>query len=418
MVFLSLSSSAFINPDLIPDAVSKYTLVEVKDKKSRKEFLMLPVRLYKNENNWIRPLDEDIEKVFDPKINKSFRSGECTRWLLLDGSGNTVGRVAAFVDRKIAGNHEQPTGGMGFFECINDKDASTMLFDACRDWLAERGMEAMDGPVNFGDRDRWWGLLVDGFQEPNYCVPWNFLYYRELFENYGFKNYFNQYTFRRHIGTDGLHPTILEKAERMFSNPEYSFRHIDKKNLEKAADDFRIIYNQAWTSYSGIKEITKTHAMALLKSFKPIMDEQLIWFAYHREEPIGFYIMIPEINQIVRFLDGKTDLVGKLKFLYHKWRKTCNKVYGVIFGVVPRFQSRGVEGGMIMAFADIALRPKFPYRHIELNWIGDFNPAMLKLADQLAFKIVKTHVTWRYLFDRDKEFKRLETLPKREKPPA
>jgi GNAT superfamily N-acetyltransferase len=398
--------------------MENYTLVEVNDKHSRKEFLMLPVRLYRNQENWIRPLDEDVEKVFDPKINKSFRSGECIRWILLDGSGTTAGRVAAFVDRKIARNHDQPTGGMGFFECVNDEKAAFILFDACKDWLAQRNMEAMDGPVNFGDRDRWWGLLVDGFSEPNYCVPWNFLYYKDLFEAYGFKNYFNQFTFRRHIGIDGLHPSILEKAERMFSNPDYSFRHIDKNNLEKAADEFRVIYNQAWTSFSGIKEITKIHAMALLKSFKPIMDEQLIWFAYYRDEPIGFYIMIPEINQIVRHLDGRTDLVGKLKFLYHKWRKTCNKVYGVIFGVIPRFQSRGVEGGMIMAFADVALKPGFQYNTIELNWIGDFNPAMLKLAEQLDFKVKKTHVTMRYLFDRNKPFERLKILPKREKAPA
>ena len=116
--------------------MENYTLVEVNDKNSRKEFLMLPVRLYRNEKNWIRPLDEDVEKVFDPKINKSFRSGECIRWILLDGRGVTAGRVAAFVDRKIARNHDQPTGGMGFFECVNDEKAAFILFDACRDWLA------------------------------------------------------------------------------------------------------------------------------------------------------------------------------------------------------------------------------------------------------------------------------------------
>ncbi len=394
-----------------------YDLVEVNDKKTRNEFLMLPVRLYREEKSWIRPLDEDIEKVFDRGINKSFRSGECIRWILLNENRETVGRVAAFYDRKIAGNNEQPTGGMGFFECVNDNEAAFMLFDACKDWLAGKGMEAMDGPVNFGDRDRWWGLLVDGFTEPNYCMPWNFLYYKDLFEAYGFQVYFNQYTFRRHIGVDGLHPSILEKAERMFANPEYSFRYINKKNLEKAAEDFMIVYNQAWASHSGIKEITRTHAMALLKNFKPIMDEQLIWFAYHNDEPIGFYIMIPEINQIVKYLDGKMNLLGKMKFMYHKWRKTCKKVYGVIFGVVPRFQSRGVEGGMIMAFAELATRPGFQYKVIELNWIGDFNPAMLKLAEQLAFSVTKTHVTMRYLFDREKEFKRLPVIPRRNKTP-
>ncbi len=388
----------------------QYKILEVKDKKGIDEFLMLPVRFYRNEPNYIRPLNEDVEKVFNPKINKSFRNGECIRWILKDGDDETVGRVAAFYDKKIAGNNEQPTGGMGFFECINNKEAAFRLFDACREWLTDKGMEAMDGPVNFGDRDRWWGLLVDGFSEPNYCVPWNFKYYKDLFEDYGFQNYFNQYTFRRHIGVDGIHPAIMEKAERVFRNPDYSFRHIDRRNLEKAADDFRIVYNQAWGRHSGVKDITKTHAEALLNSFKPIMDEELIWFAYHKDDPIGFYIMIPEINQIIKHLSGKLDLVGKIKFMYHKWRKTCRKTYGVIFGVVPQFQSKGIEGGMIKAFANIAVRPGFQYNEIELNWIGDFNPAMIKLANQLAFKPIKTHVTWRYLFDREKEFKRAKSL--------
>lgn len=391
-----------------------YTLAEVKDKWSRKEFLLLPVRLYKNEKNWIRPLDQDVEKVFDPKTNKSFRSGECIRWILKNDSGETVGRVAAFYDKKIAKNNEQPTGGMGFFECINDKKAAFVLFDACKEWLAEKGMEAMDGPVNFGDRDRWWGLLVDGFFEPNYCVNWNFLYYKDFFEDYGFKNYFNQYTFHRDISIEGVNPVIMEKAERVYSNPEYSFPHIDKNNLEKAAEDFLTIYNQAWARHSGVKKITKIHAMALLKSFKPIMDEELIWFAYHKEEPIGFYIMIPEINQIVKHLNGKFNMTGKIKFQYHKMRKTCRKAYGVIFGVVPRYQGKGIEGGMIMAFADVALRPGFQYNELELNWIGDFNPAMLKIASQLAFKVRKTHVTYRYLFDREKEFKRAKSLLRQE----
>ena len=389
-----------------------YSLVEVNDKKRRKEFLLLPVRLYKDEENWIRPLDKDVEKVFDPNINKSFRNGECIRWLLTDGSGETVGRVAAFYDKKIARNNEQLTGGMGFFECINDKEAAFILFDACREWLAGKGMEAMDGPVNFGDRERWWGLLVDGFSEPNYCMPWNYGYYKDFFEEYGFKNYFNQYTFRRKVSVEGIHPTIMEKAQRVFSNPDFSFRQIDRKNLEKAANDFRIIYNQAWVKHSGVKEITKTHAMALLQSFKPIMDQRLIWFAYHKDDPIGFYIMIPEINQIVKHLNGNLNLIGKIKFMYHKWRKTCNKAYGVIFGVVPHFQGKGIEGGMIMAFADIATKPGFQYNDLELNWIGDFNPAMLKLANQLAFKVIKTHVTWRYLFDREKKFERAKDLSK------
>src|SRR5436190_20183286 len=139
-------------------------LAEVTNQQEALDFLRLPVRLYANESRWIRPLDVDIENVFDPEKNKTFRQGECIRWILVNDAGETIGRVAAFVNKKtVTKGNDQPTGGMGFFECINDQSAPFMLFDACKNWLASKGMEAMDGPVNFGSRDRWGGLLIEGF---------------------------------------------------------------------------------------------------------------------------------------------------------------------------------------------------------------------------------------------------------------
>src|SRR5688500_3504981 len=126
-------------------------IIEVSTPELIREFLLFPVELYKHEKTWIRPLDKDIENVFDPEHNKTFRHGECIRWVLRDDSGKTIGRVAAFVNEKIVkkGN-DQPTGGMGFFECVNNQKAAFALFDACKTWLQSKGMEAMDGPINFG----------------------------------------------------------------------------------------------------------------------------------------------------------------------------------------------------------------------------------------------------------------------------
>src|SRR4026208_569239 len=122
------------------------TLQAVTTSARPKEFLILPVKLYKNESNWIRPLDKDIESVFDKEKNKDFRHGECTRWILMNEKGETIGRVAAFVNKKtVSKGNDQPTGGMGFFECINDEKAAFMLFDRCKQWLQSKGMEAMDG---------------------------------------------------------------------------------------------------------------------------------------------------------------------------------------------------------------------------------------------------------------------------------
>ncbi|MCB2197117.1 MAG: hypothetical protein KQH79_14750 [Bacteroidetes bacterium] len=391
--------------------MSKYKIIEVNTPQTKKEFLQFPVRLYKNEKNWIRPLDQDIESVFDPNKNKLFRHGDAIRWILKDEKNNTVGRIAAFYDKKSAAKNDQPTGGVGFFDCINNQEAANILFEASKEWLQAKGMEAMDGPINFGDRDRWWGCLIDGFDyPPNYCMPYNFPYYKDLFETYGFQNYFNQFTYYRKVVFEGVSKVMQEKAERLNQNPNYEFKHLEKKELEKYTEDFRTVFNKAWARFPGVAEMTKVHARGLMKSLKPILDERIMWFAYYENEPIAFFLQVPEINQIVRHLNGKMNLWGKLKFMFYKLTGACDTALGLIFGVVPEFQAKGIEGGIVMAFAHEALKKDFPYKHLQFNWIGDFNPTMLKVLDQVGGHVLKTHTTYRYLFDRNKPFKRAKKV--------
>lgn len=382
-------------------------IVEVNSKPLAKRFIQFPVKLYKNEPNWIRPLDKDIDSVFDPEKNKTFRHGECIRWILENDKGETIGRVAAFINRKtISKGNDQPTGGMGFFECINDKEAAFMLFDKCKEWLEGKEIEAMDGPVNFGERDKWWGLLVDGFEiEPNYCCNYNLPYYRELFEAYGFKDYFQQYTFGRKV-RDPFSPKLMEKAEKVMKEPGYTFRHMELSKLDQYTEDFRTVYNKAWARHKGVSELSSLMAKNLIKQMKPIIDEKIIWYGYYKDEPVAFYINLPEVNQIFKHVNGKLDLIGKLKFLYHKWTKSCNKMLGLVFGIVPEHQGKGLEGALVMATAQMVQKDYQRYDDLEMNWIGDFNPKMIRVVEQVGGEIVKTHITYRKLFDESQPFKR------------
>lgn len=373
-------------------------LNEVVSKSDIEQFLELPVRLYKNEAHWIRPLNKDIEVVFDQEKNKFFRHGQCTRWILLDENGETIGRIAAFINNKTAKSTNIKAGGVGFFECINDQEAANLLFDKGKQWLEERDMQGMDGPINFGERERWWGLLIDGFdQEPNYGMPYTLPYYRTLFETYGFLEYFRQYTYHRPVDMP-LPQAYIDKAERIARDAHYHFEYIDKKRLEKYAEDFQEVYNQAWSKHTGVKGMNKTQAMSIMKQLKPVLDEEIVWFAYYDKRPIGFFIMIPELNQIFKYCNGKFGPFQKLLFLYHQWRKTCKKMFGVAFGIVPEFQGRGLEGAIVQAAAKI-VQPKARYTDFEMNWIGDFNPKMMHVAESVGGQILKTHVTYRKIFD-------------------
>src|SRR5437868_849913 len=124
-------------------------LIEVSNEKLAKEFIDLPRKLYKNDPNWICPLNSDVEAVFDPSRNVFFSHGVCNRWILQDNTGRYVGRIAAFINNEKANKNPQPTGGTGFFECINNQQAAHLLFDTAKAWLQKKGMQAMDGPINF-----------------------------------------------------------------------------------------------------------------------------------------------------------------------------------------------------------------------------------------------------------------------------
>ena len=294
---------------------------------------------------------------------------------------------------------------MGFFECIDDQKAANLLFDQCNDWLAAREMEAMDGPINFGDRDRWWGLLVDGFdREPNYAMPFNFPYYKRLFETYGFKTYFEQYTYGRKV-LDPLSEILMAKADRIGKNQAYSFRHMDMKNLDKYIADFRKVYNDAWGSHAGVPKMSAAQARNAIYQIKPIMDEEIIWFGYYNDEPVAFFIILPEVNQIFKYVNGKLNLPGQIKFLWHKWRKSCKKMYGLVFGVTPEHQGKGLEGALIMAVRKQVQEINYRYEEFEMNWIGSFNKRMIHLVEQVGARVVKTHITYRKLFDESKPFK-------------
>ncbi|MBP3839789.1 MAG: hypothetical protein J6D35_02355 [Chryseobacterium sp.] len=196
-------------------------VVQVVSDHHAKIFLNFPATHFADDKNYIRPLDKDIEAVFNPKKNKFFRFGECERFLFYNEKNETIGKIAVFINKKY--RQSQPTGGIGFFDCINDQNAADFIFNFAKNRLQEKGMEAMDGPINFGERDQFWGLLIDGFSEPLYAMNYNAPYYQELFENYGFKIYFNQLCFGRKIHAS-VNENFVRMHDRISKNPAISAR--------------------------------------------------------------------------------------------------------------------------------------------------------------------------------------------------
>jgi hypothetical protein len=386
-------------------------VIEVNSRKEKQEFHNFPKRLYKADPFHICPPDSTIEDLFNPSKNHTFRNGEAIRWILKDDNNKTTGRVAAYIDRIRSGANNQPTGGLGFFEVIENREAAFFLFDTVKAWLVSRGIEAMDGPINFGENDNHWGLLVDGFMQQAFGMPYNKRYYKDFFEEYGFSNYFEQYSYHRNVRNEkneltGFPDRIMKIAEWLTRRPGYSFRHFEFHNPLKYIKDICEIYNTTWTYLK--EDFTPLDPGILNESLKKatmVMDEELVWFAYYNDKPIGFFVLLPDLNQILRHFNGKLHPFNMIRFLYYKLTHEITRMRAVVGGVLHAHQNTGVESAIFFKLYQVFERKPW-LKELELSWVGDYNPKMLAIYEALGAKKVKTHITYRYLINEKLKFVR------------
>ena len=378
-------------------------VIQVTDKNTVDEFHKIPGRIYKNDPNYIPSLRIMIENTFNPVKNARFRSGDARRWLLKK-DGVFVGRIAAFYDENYSSGYDQPTGCCGFFECINDIEAAYKLFDTAKIWLKKNGMEAMDGPVNFDENFFYWGLLSKGFKPQTFGMQYNPEYYKDLFESYGFKTYYEQYSYSLDITNPDLPDRFWKIAEWVSRKPGYSFEHFTFKNKDKYIRDFIEIHQKAWGNHGNYKPIEFQLLKDLLKNAQIIIDEEFMWYVYHNGKPIAFFMQILDLNQIIRKLkSGQLNFWKTLKLLYYKKRKVITRCRVIVLGVIPGYQGKGIESGIFHHLKKVMLKKSW-YNDMEMSWVGDFNPKMNALFKSFGATKALTHNTMRYLFDREKEF--------------
>jgi len=388
-----------------------FRVIEVKTREDKKAFLNFPKELYRNDPNWVCPLDSEVEFIFDPLKNPAFGHGEATRWILAGSNGKIVGRVAAFIDYIRSRANNQPTGGMGYFEVINDRNAAFTLFDTAKEWLAAHGMEAIDGPVNFGENDANWGLLVEGFMQQGFGLPYNKEYYRQFFEEYGFQKYFEQYSYHRTVrGADNnivMFPErLIRIAEWLSKRPGYSFRHFEFKDSERFIKDMIEVYNSTWSVFKkDFTPLEPDYLRETLKKTRAFMDEELVWFAYYKDKPVAFFVLYPDVNQILKYFNGKLNLLNKLRFIWFKATHKMTRMRAIVGGVNPSHQNSGIESAIFLQLYNVFKKKKW-YKELELSWVGDFNPKMIAIYEALGATRAKTHYTYRYMINKNLQFRR------------
>ncbi len=384
--------------------MSSLQIVEVKNKRTRELFWKTPFNIYKNDPNWYPPLYDDVMNLFEPTKNPLFAEGAKAKlWVaILDSS--PVGRIAAFINPHYIKACGIKAGGFGFFECINDQQIASALLQRAESWLRSEGMDAIDGPINFGERNRWWGLLIENFSEPTYGMSYNPPYYKELLINAGYRQLYTQFTYSREVKAP-LPEKLASALSTLSKDPNFSFEHFRWRQKDRFVRALVEIFNRAWSDRKDFRPLTYEHVMAEFKSYKPIIDPLLLWFAFYANKPIGFFIMFPDVTKAIKKMHGaRLTLFNKLKLLWHIKRNKPDKILAILYGVVPEFRKKGVLYALVAkAYQTVPpLRPH--YEILEMYWIGEFMKVMHKIATFYGATVSRKHVVMRKMLNPDMEF--------------
>lgn len=353
-------------------------------------------RIYRGDPLWVAPLREDLVKVFSAE-NPFFRHAEMQLFLARRG-GESVGRIAAIVDRSHNARHRDQTAFFGFFESENDLGVAGALFEAAGVWSRERKMRLLRGPANPSLNDEA-GLLVAGFDSPpSFMMTYNPPYYAALFEACGLRKAKDLLAYWFDVG-----PRPLERLQRLTErlrrqHPEIRVRPITKKSLASDLALVQEVYNEAWEENWGFVPMTAEEMAFMAMRLKPLLDPEFIFLAEAPRpgggiEPIAFLMSLPDYNQAIAPMRGRILPFGWLKFLAGRRKISALRI--VTLGIKKEYRLRGVHSVMFEAGLRAALSRGFT--GCEVSWLLEDNDLIIRSVKLFEGRLYKTY----RLYDRD-----------------
>lgn len=366
---------------------------EVKSQADWRLFHQVPHQVYRNDPNWICPLEGDIRNIFHPDENKAFADGEAALWVLLGEKGRPEGRIAAFIDHDRNKKQAFPLGGIGFFECVNNAGYATALFQKAESWLKERGAKAVDAPINFGERDKFWGLLVKGFDPPLFQENYHPAWYRDFFDNLGYQP-FEQILTLKGKSTEMDLTRLKSITDRIRAKgADIRVESYRPEKLETYARDFCAVYNASFAHFEHFKPIEPAQIIKLMNQVKAVIDPGIICIAYYEGHPAAFCALFPDVNFLLKPAKGRLNWrTIPFFFLRRAMAKTFN-AKGIGFGVHPDFQSKGVFPFIVEFLASSDNIKKYPYMY--LTTIRAHNAEIIALYRRLNVGVDRVHIAFR-----------------------
>lgn len=352
-------------------------VITVQHPSTEKLFYDLPRRLYQGDPCWVVQLGSDVEAVFHPQKNPFLQRGEAARWLLLSAYGQAIGRIAACY-------YPQPEGikaAVGFFECRNNQQEAFALLDAAMGWLRSKGADHVVGPVNFGEKDRFWGLLTSGFEPPLYLENYNPPYYAPFFTAYGFRVEETIHTYRIPLESAPV-SRLSALARRLEARHAVRFAHMQLADYRTFMHDFYAVYQASFKVGSRMNLLAPNDFEAVLEGYKRYLQEDLIWVLYVDGKPAGILALVPDLNSLLRNAIRPREPGERV-------------VKGFVFAVAPAYRKLGVDAALACRAHQVLTRDNQPTQ-LFLAGISTRSSRMISFIESMGGRLSRIHTTYSY----------------------
>ncbi|MBT5186408.1 MAG: N-acetyltransferase [Kordiimonadaceae bacterium] len=365
----------------------------VQSKADRKAFVKVLWKIFKGDPKWIPPLIMERMDAIDENKNPYFQHAQVQFWIAYKDD-EPVGRISAQIDELVEKHHGIKTGHYGFFDCINDQDVANALFDTAFSWLKKNGMVEVIGPFSLSINEET-GMLVEGFDTyPHLLMGHAIPYYQDLVANYGLKKVKDTWAYTMDISSEFLPPVMQKLVDRAVDRGQVVFRPI---NMDKYEEELKLIldiFNDAWIDNWKFIPFTQAELDHTVKEMKLIIREDFTYIAEIDGVPQAMMVTLPNINEIIRDLDGKVFPFGFLKLLWRLKIKPSFKTVRVpLMGVRKEYQNSRLSGIMSFGLFEACRKSaaKVGCNEAELSWVLEENTRLSKLLETIGCVKYKTY---------------------------
>ena len=367
-------------------------VVPVSNRRQLNAFIRLPWCLYAQDPLWVPPLKLERRLNFS-SLNPYFAHGRWQGWVAWQGD-RPVGRISAQVDELHRRHYGEKSGHFGFLECENNPDVMRALAAESERWLVQNQTEVVTGPFNFSINQEC-GLLVDGFDTPPMIMmPHNHRWYAELLEQQGYAGVKDMYAYR--VSPDFAIPPVMQTLVDRFGK-SVRLRGLNRKKFKQELETLRDIFNDAWSDNWGFVPFTREEFAELGTSLRLFVPDDFIRIAEYQGEAVAFIAILPNLNEVLRDLDGSLFPLGLFKIIQALRKRRIRTGRIPLMGVRKELQNTPLGVALALLVTHDLRQPVIDrgIEGVEMSWILEDNQGMRNILDKLGSKLYKTYRIYR-----------------------